>query len=82
MRSLETRNQTVVGTDTEVFDDDPHGRNRALEIAADLSERCRVGDSSEGASDVAFAGRKGEPIGDKAHDRNERQKNDAGADGE
>ena len=79
---LETYDQIVVGTDTEVFDDDPRGRNRALKIATDVSERCRVGNSSEGAPDVAFTGRKGEPIGDKAHDRNECQKNDAGANGE
>ena len=59
MRLLETHDQIVVGADTEVFDDDPHGRNRALEIAADVSEHCRVGDSGESASDVAFTGRKG-----------------------
>jgi hypothetical protein len=82
MRLLETHDQIVVGTDTEVFDNDPHRCNRALEVAADVSERCRVGDRSEGAPDVAFTGRKGEPVGDKAHDRNERQKNDAGADRE
>src|SRR5262249_49251645 len=67
---------------TEIFDEDGHGRNRALQIAADVSERCRVGDSVESTSDVAFSGRKGEPIGEKAHDWNERQKNDAGTDGE
>jgi hypothetical protein len=59
MRLRETHNQLVVGADTEVFDDDAHGRNRALEIAADVSERCRVCDSGESTSDVAFTGRKG-----------------------
>src|SRR5262245_40906848 len=82
MRLLETCDQLVVGANTEAFDDNPQIGNRALEIAADVSERCRVGDSSEGASDVALTGRIGEPIGDKAHDRNEHQKNNAGADGE
>lgn len=47
-----------------------HRRHRALEIAAGVGERCRVGDSTEGASDVALAGGESEPIRYKARNRN------------
>lgn len=82
VRLLITHNQTVVGIGTEVFDADAHSRDRAFEITAGVGKRCRVGERAEGTPDVALAGGEGEPVCDKARNRNERQDDNAGAHGE
>ncbi len=54
-------------------------RNRALEIAAGVGERGGMLDGLEGGADIAFARDIGEPVGEEADHRDQRQHDDAGA---
>jgi hypothetical protein len=74
MRLPETHDQLVVGADTEVFDDDAHGRNREL-----LKSRLTSASAVECVTVAKARPTSLSPavkVGDKTYDRNKRQKND------
>ncbi len=79
MRLLEAHHQIVAGVGAEIFHDDSHRLDRALEIAAGVGEPGGMLDGLKGGADGAFAREISEPVGEEAEHRDQRQHDDAGA---
>ena len=72
----------VTGLRREFLGAHPHGRERDLEFAAGVGEYGRLLCALEGGVDLGLAGRESDTVGEKSNHRDDRQRDNAGANGD
>ena len=73
--------QVVARLRCEFLGAHPHRGQRDLEFAAGVGEHGRLLRALEGVVDLGLARREGDAVGEKSDHRDDRQRDDAGADG-
>ncbi len=77
---IECGHQALVGLGGEVANCKAHGGECRLEVVARVRKRRRAFDAGKGRRDVRLPRGEGDAVCQEAHNRNQRERNDTGAD--